>query len=43
MANKTTNSKITTPARILALFLSVLVTGSALTGLIYMIISLFAK
>ena len=43
MANKTTHSNISTPARILALFLSVLVTGSALTGLIYMIVSLFAK
>lgn len=43
MANKETKSNISTPARILALVLSVLVTGSALTGLAYLIINLFTK
>ena len=43
MANKNTKSSVSTPARILALVLSVLVTGSALTGLAYLIINLFTK
>ncbi len=42
MANKSKTSNISTPARILALILSILVTGSALTGLAYLIINLFA-
>ena len=40
--NQKSESKISTPARILALVLSVLVGGSALTGIIYFIINLFA-
>jgi hypothetical protein len=43
MANKNKTSNISTPARILALVLSLIVTGSALTGLAYLIISIFAK
>ena len=43
MANKEKKSNISTPARVLALALSILVTGSALTGLAYLIISIFAK
>jgi hypothetical protein len=43
MANKNTKSSVSTPARILALVLSLLVTGSALTGLAYLIIGIFAK
>lgn len=43
MANKNTKSSVSTPARVLALVLSILVTGSALTGLAYFIISIFAK
>ena len=42
MANQEKKSNISTPARVLALVLSILVTGSALTGLIYMIVNLFA-
>ncbi len=42
MTNKSKTSNISTPARILALILSILVTGSALTGLAYLIINLFA-
>ena len=42
MANQEKKSNISTPARILALVLSVLVGGSALTGIIYMLINLFA-
>lgn len=42
MSNKNATSNISTPARILALILSVLVGGSALTGIIYMIVNLFA-
>ncbi len=42
MANQEKKSNISTPARILALVLSILVGGSALTGIIYMLINLFA-
>ncbi len=42
MANQEKKSNISTPARVLALVLSVLVGGSALTGIIYMIVNLFA-
>ena len=42
MSNKEKKSNISTPARILALVLSILVGGSALTGIIYMLINLFA-
>ena len=38
---KNTKSNISAPARILALVLSVLVMGSALTGIIYLLISMF--
>ena len=38
----TTTSNVSAPARILALALSVLVGGSALTGLVYLLINLFA-
>ena len=42
MANKkNTKSRISAPARVLALVLSVLVMGSALTGIIYLLISMF--
>lgn len=40
--NQKKASRISAPARILALVLSLLVAGSALTGIIYMIINLFA-
>ena len=41
MANKKKNkSSISAPARVLALILSVLVMGSALTGIIYLLISM---
>jgi hypothetical protein len=42
MSNKNTNSNISPAARILALILSVLVAGSALTGVIYLLINLFS-
>ncbi len=43
MSNKkNTKSSISTPARILALILSVLVGGSALTGIIYILMNMFA-
>ena len=42
MANQEKKSNISTPARVLALVLSILVGGSALTGIIYMIVNLFA-
>ncbi len=42
MSNQEKKSSISAPARILALVLSILVAGSALTGIIYMIINLFA-
>jgi hypothetical protein len=42
MANQEKKSNISTPARILALVLSVLVGGSALTGIIYMLVNLFS-
>jgi len=42
MSNKNTTSNVSAPARILALVLSILVAGSALTGLIYLIINMFA-
>ncbi len=42
MANQEKKSNISTPARILALVLSILVGGSALTGIIYMLVNLFA-
>ena len=42
MSNKEKKSNISTPARILALALSILVTGSALTGIVYFLINLFA-
>ena len=42
MSNKEKKSNISTPARILALVLSILVAGSALTGLIYLIVNMFA-
>ena len=41
MAKKKTKSNISAPARVLALVLSVLVMGSALTGIIYLLISMF--
>ena len=42
MANQEKKSNISTPARILALVLSILVGGSALlTGLIYFFVKLF--
>ena len=40
MAKKNTKSNISAPARVLALVLSVLVMGSALTGIIYLLISM---
>ncbi len=43
MSKKNFTSNVSAPARILALVLSVLVTGSALTGLAYLIINLFTK
>ena len=43
MANKEKKSNISTPARSLALVLSILVAGSALTGLVYLLINIFAK
>ena len=44
MSNKNTNttSNFSTSARVLALILSVLVAGSALTGIIYFLINLFS-
>ena len=42
MANQEQKSNISTPARILALVLSILVGGSALTGIIYMLVNLFS-
>ena len=42
MSNKNNNSTISAPARILALVLSILVAGSALTGLIYLIANMFS-
>lgn len=42
MSNKEKKSNISTSARILALVLSILVAGSALTGLIYLIVNMFA-
>lgn len=42
MANQEKKSNISTPARVLALVLSILVGGSALTGIIYMLVNLFA-
>ncbi len=42
MSNQEKKSNISTPARILALVLSVLVGGSALTGIIYFLINLFS-
>lgn len=42
MSNKNTNSNISPAARILALVLSILVGGSALTGIIYFIVNLFS-
>ena len=42
MSNKNSYSNIPTSARILALILSVLVAGSALTGIIYFLINLFS-
>ena len=42
MSNKNSSSNIPTSARILALVLSVLVGGSALTGIIYFLINLFS-
>ena len=44
MANKNTNttSNFSPSARILALVLSILVAGSALTGIIYFLINLFS-
>ena len=42
MSNKNITSNVSAPARILALVLSILVAGSALTGLIYLIINMFA-
>jgi hypothetical protein len=42
MSNQEKKSKISTPTRILALVLSILVGGSALTGIIYMLVNLFA-
>ena len=42
MSNKNTYSNIPGSARILALILSVLVAGSALTGIIYFLINLFS-
>ena len=42
MSNKNTNSNLPASARILALVLSILVAGSALTGIIYFLINLFS-
>ncbi len=42
MSNKNNHSNVSPSARILALVLSVLVAGSALTGLIYLIVNTFA-
>ena len=42
MSNKNSYSNVPTSARILALVLSVLVGGSALTGIIYFLINLFS-
>ena len=42
MSNQEKKSTISTPARVLALVLSILVGGSALTGIIYMLVNLFA-
>ena len=42
MSNKNNYSNVSPSARILALVLSVLVAGSALTGIIYMLVNLFA-
>ena len=42
MSNKNTHSNSPASARILALVLSVLVGGSALTGIIYCLINLFS-
>ena len=41
MANKKNKSSISAPARVLALVLSVLVMGSALTGIIYLLMTMF--
>ena len=40
MAHQEKKSNISTPARILALVLSILVSGSALTGLAFLIVNL---
>ena len=42
MSNKNTTSNVSSSARILALVLSILVAGSALTGIIYFLINLFS-
>lgn len=42
MSNKNSYSNISGSARILALILSVLVAGSALTGIIYFLINMFS-
>ena len=42
MANKNNYSNVSPSARILALVLSILVGGSALTGLIYFLVNLFS-
>ena len=42
MSNQGKKSNISTPARVLALVLSILVGGSALTGIIYMLVNLFS-
>ena len=42
MSNKNNHSNIPASSRILALVLSILVAGSALTGLIYLIVNMFA-
>ena len=42
MSKKNTTSNVSAPARILALALSILVGGSALTGLVYMLMNLFS-
>lgn len=42
MSNQEKKSNISTPARVLALVLSILVGGSALTGIIYMLVNLFS-
>ena len=41
MSKKNFTSNVSAPARILALVLAVLVGGSALTGLIYLLINMF--